>query len=71
MEVVASTSPASSPSTLHEAAGMLRRFIDAVESGHLMAATPQDDAIIQHLQEELRTLETVAGDVGEDPGRAE
>jgi hypothetical protein len=31
-----------SKKTTHEAAGMLRRFIEAVESGALMAVTPHD-----------------------------
>jgi hypothetical protein len=44
-----------------EAAGVLRRFVEAVESGQLLARAPQDVAIVRHLHEALAALE-VAGD---------
>lgn len=39
---------------------MLRRFIEAVESGELMAKTPQDVAVVRRLQGALTALEAVA-----------
>jgi hypothetical protein len=38
---------------------MLRRFIEAVESGELMANTPQDVAVVRRLQGALTALEAV------------
>ena len=43
---------------------MLRRFIEAVESGELAATTPQDVAVVRRLQGALTALEAVAGGRG-------
>lgn len=50
-----------SPETVDEAAGMLRRFIEAIESGKLADTTPQDVVVVRRLQGALTTLEGVAG----------
>jgi hypothetical protein len=64
MEVVVSARRPASRKTTQEAAGMLRRFIEAVESGELMANTPQDVAVVRRLQGALTALEAVAGRPG-------
>jgi len=61
MEVVASADRPSSKKATQEAAGMLRRFIKAVESGELVASSPQDVALVRRLQGALTALEAVAG----------
>jgi hypothetical protein len=42
-----------------EEAEVLRRFIEAVESGELMESAPQDDAVVRLLQGTLTALESV------------
>ena len=61
-------SPRRPPShaTVQDAAGMLRRFIAAVESGELSASTPQDVAVVRRLQGALTALEAVAGGPGRE-----
>ena len=48
---------------------MLRQFISAVESGELMTATPQDEAIVRRLEGTLADLESVGGRRGGGPQR--
>jgi hypothetical protein len=43
-----------------ESANVLRRFIEAVESGELLDPTPQDDAVVRHLQGKLTALQDEA-----------
>ena len=38
---------------------VLRRFIEAIESGELMESTPQDVAVVRRLQGTLSSLESV------------
>jgi len=66
MEVVASTRRPPSHATVPDAAGMLRLFIEAVESGELAATTPQDVAVVRRLQGALTALETMGGDPGRE-----
>ena len=40
---------------------MLRRFIEAIESGKLADTTPQDVVVVRTLQGALTSLEAVAG----------
>jgi hypothetical protein len=51
------TTRAQSYDTVCEAAGMLKRFIEAVESGELMESAPQDVAVVERLQGALSALE--------------
>jgi len=55
-----------SKTTTQDAAGMLRRFIVAVESGELTASTPQDVAVVRRLQGALTALEAVDGGPGRE-----
>jgi len=41
---------------------VLRRFIEAIESGELMDTTPQDVVVVRRLQGALNALESVPGD---------
>jgi len=61
MVVMASTRRPPSHATVQDAAGMLRRFIQAVEAGELAASTPQDVAVVRRLQGALTALEAVTG----------
>lgn len=61
MEVVASAHRPSSMKTAKEAAEMLRRVIEAVGAGELLASTPRDVALVRRLQGALTALEAVAG----------
>ena len=47
---MASARRPASRKTTEEAVGMLRRFLEAVESGELAATTPQDVAVVRRLQ---------------------
>lgn len=58
---MASARRSPSPKTIDEAAGMLRRFIEAIESGKLADTTPQDVVVVRTLQGALTSLEAVAG----------
>ena len=54
-----------------EAAGVLRRFMEAVESGELLARTPQDAVVVRRLHEALTALATAEGEPArgpQDPG---
>jgi len=42
-----------------EEAEVLRRFIEAIESGELAESTPQDVAVVRRLQGTLTALESV------------
>jgi len=44
--------------TAPEEADVLRRFIEAIESGALMDSAPQDAAVVRRLQGELSALES-------------
>jgi hypothetical protein len=41
---------------------VLRRFIEAIESGELMDSTPQDVVVVRRLQGALQALESGRGD---------
>ena len=62
MEVVASTRRPRSSRGVDPAASVLRRFIEAIESGELMDATPQDDVVVRRLQGALTALEGVSAE---------
>jgi hypothetical protein len=57
MEIVPSSRRQASSKRTPEAAGMLRRFIEAVEFGELDATSPQDVDVVQRLQGALIALE--------------
>ena len=59
---MASTDRPSADTTAPEEAEVLRRFIEAIESGELMDAAPQDAVVVRRLQGALTALESV--DVG-------
>jgi hypothetical protein len=42
-----------------EEAEVLKRFIEAIESGELLDTTPQDAVVVRRLQEALRDLESI------------
>ena len=44
--------------TTPEEADVLRRFIEAIESGELMETTPEDEAVVERLQGALTALES-------------
>lgn len=46
---------------LPEEAEVLRRFIEAIESGELMETTPQDAKVVRRLQGALTALESPSG----------
>jgi hypothetical protein len=48
-----------SDSTVPEEAEVLKRFIEAIESGELMDTTPQDAVVVRRLQKALTDLESV------------
>jgi len=62
MEAMASTRRPPSRKGPDPAAGVLRRFIEAIESGELMDTTPQDVVVVRRLQGALNALESVPGD---------
>ena len=49
-----------------EAAHVLRRFIEAIESGELMDSSPQDAVVVRHLQGALTDLDAVPHGRGRD-----
>jgi hypothetical protein len=51
-----------------EAADVLRRFIEAIESGALMDSSPQDVVVVRHLQGALTDLESTPRRVGRKSG---
>jgi hypothetical protein len=58
---MASTARSSFPKPTEEVAGMLRQFIEAVESGELLTTTPQDVAVVRRLEGALASLDAVVG----------
>ena len=57
MDVMAPAYRSPSDQTVPEEAEVLRRFIEAIESGALMDTTPQDVVVVRRLQGELTALE--------------
>jgi hypothetical protein len=53
--------------TVLEEADVLRRFIEAIESGELMDTAPQDAVVVRRLQGALTALESVDAGSGGDP----
>jgi hypothetical protein len=49
-----------------DAADVLRRFIEAIESGELMDSSPQDVVVVRRLQGALTDLESVPGSLGQE-----
>jgi hypothetical protein len=58
MGVMVSTKVSVNNATAPEEADVLRRFIEAIESGELMETTPQDEAVVERLQGALTVLES-------------
>jgi hypothetical protein len=58
MDVMASQHRPPADTTVPEEAEVLRRFIEAIESGELMDTTPQDVVVVRHLQGALTALES-------------
>jgi hypothetical protein len=58
MNGMVSTKGSVSNATVPEEADVLRRFIEAIESGELMETTPQDEAVVERLQGALTALES-------------
>jgi len=58
---MASTRRPPSRKCVDPAAGVLKRFIEAIESGELMDVTPQDAAVVRRLQGTVSALESVPG----------
>ncbi len=52
--------------TVLEEADVLRRFIEAIESGELMDSAPQDAVVVRRLQGTLTALESVDAGPGDD-----
>lgn len=52
--------------TVLEEADVLRRFIEAIESGELMDTAPQDAVVVRRLQGALTALESVDAGSGGD-----
>lgn len=50
-----------SGTTAREEAEVLKRFIEAIESGELMDTTPQDEVVVRRLQKALTDLEVPSG----------
>jgi hypothetical protein len=57
---------ASSPEIDPEAVDVLRRFIEAIESGELMDSSPQDEVVVRRLQGALTDLESVPRRLGRE-----
>lgn len=55
---MASTYRSPSDQAVPEQAEVLRRFIEAIESGELLDTTPQDAAVVRRLQGALTALES-------------
>jgi len=68
MDVMVSTSRSRSDRTVPEQAEVLRRFIEAIESGSLMDTTPQDVVVVRRLQGELTALESAPRRPHRGPG---
>lgn len=62
---MASTDRPSADTTVLEEADVLRRFIEAIESGELMDSAPQDAVVVRRLQGTLTALESVDTGSGE------
>jgi hypothetical protein len=59
MDVMVRPDPLTTDAPVPDEAEVLRRFIDAIESGELMESTPQDVAVVRRLQGALSALESV------------
>jgi hypothetical protein len=59
MDGMVSTKGSAHNVTAPEEAEVLRRFIEAIESGELMETVPQDEAVVRRLQGALTELESV------------
>jgi hypothetical protein len=68
MDTMASASRSPSDQTVPEEAEVLRRFIEAIESGALLDTAPQDVAVVQRLQGELTALESAPRRARRGPG---
>ena len=42
-------------------ADVLKRFIEAIESGQLLDTSPQDEVVVRHLQQALTAIESIPG----------
>ena len=62
---MASTDRTPADTTVLEEAVVLRRFIEAIESGELMDAAPQDAVVVRRLQGTLTALESVDAGSGD------
>lgn len=58
---MASQHPSRSDAPAPEEAEVLKRFIEAIESGELMDTTPQDEVVVRRLQQALTAIESVTG----------
>jgi hypothetical protein len=66
MEAMASIDRLPADTTVLEEADVLRRFIEAIESGELMDTAPQDAVVVRRLQGALTALESVDAGSGGD-----
>ena len=66
MEAMAPTNRPPVDTTVLEEAEVLRRFIEAIESGELMDTAPQDAVVVRRLQGALTALESVDAGSGGD-----
>ena len=67
MRGVSSARRTPSAANAEQAAGVLRRFMEAVESGELLARTPQDAVVVRRLHEALTALGTADGEPARGP----
>jgi hypothetical protein len=49
-----------SDATAPEKAEVLKRFIEAIESGELMDTSPQDEVVVKRLQQALTAMESIS-----------
>jgi hypothetical protein len=61
MDAMASPHRPRSDTTAPDEAEVLRRFIEAIESGELMDTTPQDELVVRRLQKALTDLGVSSG----------
>ena len=64
---MASTDRPEADTKVVEEAEVLRRFIEAIESGELMDSAPQDAVVVRRLQGALTALESVDAGSGVHP----
>jgi hypothetical protein len=60
MDGMAARHRPSSDSAGPDEAEVLKRFIEAIESGALMDTTPQDVVVVKHLQKALSAMESIS-----------